>query len=107
MLGNSAWGQVFDTDNVTRVEAVKVASQLKVGMREEDASLLLATNELRNAFGVGAISGWDSCYGLSDGSSLHLSYTAREIAKDGRWEETVFCRKHSYKVTESISSWLH
>jgi hypothetical protein len=67
------------------VEAVKVASQLKVVMREEDASMLLATNKLRNTIGVGAISGWDSCYGLSDGRSLHLSYTAPEIAKDGRW----------------------
>jgi hypothetical protein len=80
-----AFGQVYYTNAVTQAEAVRAASRLKVGMWEERASSQLATNGLINAMGVGAITGWDRCYGLSDGTSLHLSYRARELARDGRW----------------------
>jgi hypothetical protein len=80
-----ALGQVYYTNAVTQAEAVRAASRLKVGMWEERVSSQLATNGLINSSGVGAISGWDRCYGLSDGTSLHLSYRARELARDGRW----------------------
>ena len=80
-----AFGQVYYTNAVTQAEAVRAASRLKVGMWEERASSQLATNGLINSMGVGAISGWDRVYGLSDGTSLHLSYRARELARDGRW----------------------
>jgi len=85
MLAALACGQVYYTNNVTRAEAITVASKLKVGMWEENASKILSTNGLKNAMGVGAVTGWDRCYGLSDGTSLHLDYRAREIARDGRW----------------------
>lgn len=80
-----AVGQVYYTNAVTQAEAIKAVSHLKVGMWEEQASKQLATNGLINAMGAGAISGWDTVYGLSDGTSLHLSYRARELARDGHW----------------------
>jgi hypothetical protein len=80
-----AFGQVYYTNAVTQAEAIRAASRLKVGMWEERVSSQLATNGLINAMGIGAITGWDTCYGLSDGTSLHLSYRARELARDGRW----------------------
>ena len=80
-----ASSQVYSTNNVPRAEAIRVASRLRVGMWEEDASKILSTNGLKNAIGVGAVTGWDRCYDLSDGTSLHLDYRARAIARDGRW----------------------
>jgi hypothetical protein len=84
-LATIALGQtVFYSNNVTRAEAIKAASKLKAGMWEEDASKQLATNELKYAMGVGGAVGWDRCYGLSDGTSLHLSYRPREF-KGAQW----------------------
>jgi hypothetical protein len=80
-----AFGQVYYTNAVTQAEAIRAASRLKIGVWEEQASKQLATNGLINAMGAGAITGWDRIYGLSDGTSLHLSYRARELARDGRW----------------------
>ncbi|HTJ00772.1 MAG TPA: hypothetical protein VL527_17960 [Dongiaceae bacterium] len=79
------YGQVYYTNNVTRAEAIQAASRLRAGMWQEDASKMLSTNGLKNAMAVGAITGWDLCYGLADGTSLHLDYRARELAKNGRW----------------------
>ena len=77
--------QVFVSNNVARAEAIKIASHLRVGMREEDAGKFLALHGLTNAIGVGAKTGWGRFYGLPDGSSLVLDYTAREIGTNGRW----------------------
>jgi len=85
LLAAFACGQVYYTNSVTRADAIKAASKLKVGMWEEDASKVLSTNGLTNAMSIGAVTGWDRCYGLSDGTSLHLDYRARSIARDGRW----------------------
>ena len=85
ILACLAWGQVYYTNSVSQAEAIKAASRLRVGMWEEVASKQLATNGLINAMGVGAMTGWDTCYGLSDGTSLHLSYRARDLSKGGRW----------------------
>jgi hypothetical protein len=85
LLAAFAYGQVYYTNNVSRAQAISTASRLRVGMWEEDASKILSTNGLTNAMGIGAVTGWDRCYGLSDGTSLHLDYRARSIARDGRW----------------------
>jgi hypothetical protein len=71
--------QVFFTNNVGRGTAIIVASRLNVGMKEEDASKLLAQNGLTNGIGLGAMTGWGRFYSLTDGSSLVLDYTAREV----------------------------
>ena len=83
----SVWAQsnVYYSNNVIRAEAVRAASQLRTGMWEEQASTQLATNGLKYAIGVGAITGWNRCYGLSDESSLVLDYSARSIATNGFW----------------------
>ncbi|MBI3851651.1 MAG: hypothetical protein HY298_15445 [Verrucomicrobia bacterium] len=83
MLVGLAWGQVYFSNNVTRAEAVRVASHLKIGMWEEDAAKLLATNGLKHAIGVGAKTGWNRDYGLSDGCSLVLDYRARDLRPNG------------------------
>ena len=79
-----AFGQVYYTNAVTQADAIRAASRLKVGMWEEQASKQLATNGLTDFMRVGGMTGWDTCYGLSDGTSLHLSYQAREL-KGSLW----------------------
>jgi hypothetical protein len=80
-----AFGQVYCTNAVTQTEAIRAASRLEVGMWQEQASRQLATNRLTNTEVVGAVSSWETIYGLSDGTSLHLSYRAREPERGGRW----------------------
>jgi hypothetical protein len=79
LLANVAWGQVYWSNNVTTAQAVKVASQLKVGMWEEEVAKVLATHGLTNATSVGAKTGWSRSYGLSDGYFLTVDYCARDI----------------------------
>jgi len=89
LVGFVAWvcGQtnVYYSNNVTRAEAIRAASRLRLGMWEEHASKQLATNGLKYAMGVGAAVGWNRYYGLSDRSSLVLDYSARSIAPSGFW----------------------
>jgi hypothetical protein len=85
VLAGFVGAQVFLTNSVSRAEAIKVASQLKVDMREEDAGSFLAKHGLTNSMSVGAAGGWGRFYQLTDGSSLMLDYTARELALNGHW----------------------
>ena len=87
LLAALVWGQtnVYWSNNVARADAVRAASQLRMGMWEEHASKQLATNGLKNTVGIGAAVGWNRYYGLSDGSSLVLDYSARYIATTGHW----------------------
>jgi len=78
--------QVFVSNNVARAEAIKVASQLKVGMSEEDARKFLAKHGVTNAIGLGALSGWSCFYNLTDGSSLVLEYRPRAMTTNHWWE---------------------
>jgi hypothetical protein len=64
---------------------VKLVSRLHVGMKEEEAAAFLWTNKLGSTFSIGAITGWDAVYTLSNGCSLHLDYSARSIRPDGHW----------------------
>jgi hypothetical protein len=84
MLANFG-GTEFRTNAVSRVEAIRVVSQLRVGVWEENASQILSTNNLKHPLGIATITGWDRCYGLADGTCLHLGYRARKLAKDGNW----------------------
>ena len=80
-----ALGQVYYTNDVTRTEAIRAASRLKVGMWQEVVEKQLSTNRLRNAIGCGAQVGWNLSYGLSDGSSLVLDYRVRILSTTGLW----------------------
>src|SRR2546423_469158 len=84
MLANF-WGTKDRTNNITTAEAIRVTSGLRPGIWEEDASKILSTNGLKNPMEIGTTTGWDRCYGLADGSCLHLDYRARKVAKDGNW----------------------
>jgi len=79
------WGQMYYSNNVTRAEAVRAASRLRAGMWEEHVSKQLATNGIKYNMAVGAVVGWNRYYGLSDGSSLVLDYSARSIPTNGLW----------------------
>lgn len=65
--------------SLTREEAIKIASQFKVGMLEADASKLLA-KETQSILSTGGLSGWNTKYILSDGSSLCLDYRNSPMA---------------------------
>ena len=86
-LASLAAGQVYFSNNVTRAKAIKIASQLNIGMKEEDAIRLLATNGIKYCESVGSIGGWGRFYGLSDGTSLELDYSPKEIipSTNGWW----------------------
>jgi hypothetical protein len=80
-----ALGRVYYTNDVTRAEAIRAASRLKVGMWQEDVERQLSTNGLRDSIGCGAQVGWNRSYGLSDGSSLDLDYRVRILSTNGWW----------------------
>jgi hypothetical protein len=80
-----ALGQVYYTNDVSRAEAIRAASQLKVGMWQEAVEKQLSTNGLRDSIGCGAQVGWNRSYGLSDGSSLVLDYKVRILSTNGWW----------------------
>src|SRR5258708_26581629 len=54
-------------------------------MKEEEAAAFLWTNKLGSTLSIGAITGWDTVYTLSNGCSLHLDYSARSILTNGHW----------------------
>ena len=61
-FGGYSFGQVFTTKNgvvvvtnsQTQAQVIRVASGLRIGMREEDASWVLATNQLYSTVRNGA-----------------------------------------------------
>ena len=85
LLAASLWGQVYYSNNVTRVEAIRAASRLRAGMWQEDVEKQLSTNGLSGGIGTGAQAGWNWCYGLSDGSCLVLDYRMRALSTKGLW----------------------
>ena len=85
-LAGAVSAQVFVSNVVTRAEAIKVASQLRVGMSEEDASKFVAKHGLTNAVGLGAMTSWGRFYSLTDGTSLVLDYRARPMTTNHWWE---------------------
>ncbi len=86
VLAGLVSAQVFVSNNVTRAEAIKVASHLRVGMSEEDAGKFVANHGLTNAVGLGALTGWSLFYSLTDGSSLVLEYRPRAMTTNHWWE---------------------
>ncbi len=76
-LGLLALGQIFGTNQVTRKEAVKIASQLRVGMDELDAMRFLETNGLSVGCTVGGALHGTRFYILSDNSELQLEIDIR------------------------------
>jgi hypothetical protein len=94
-LGGLIGAQVLVSNAVPRTEAIRIASHLKVGMKEKDASELLARSGLTNAISVGAMPGWARSYQLADGTSLLLDYRHQDYDTNYWWE--------GYGILESAS----
>lgn len=86
LLASYAFAQtLWLASKVDRVQAVKVASQLKVGMREEDAEKTLTQAGITNAIKMGCSHGWTSSHFLSDGCCLSLDIAPKLARPDGAW----------------------
>src|SRR5690242_8059436 len=92
-IGADAHAQIITTNHgvyevqntLSQAEVVKLVSRLHVGMKEEGAAAILWTNKLGSTLSIGAITGWDAVYTLSNGCSLHLDYSARSVQTNGFW----------------------
>src|SRR2546429_8017211 len=69
-----ATGQRSFTNKVERAVAIKVASRLAIGMREEAAASILERNDLRHPIRVGDSFGWTRFYTLADGTALGVEF---------------------------------
>src|SRR2546423_3244416 len=92
-VGANAHAQIITTNHgvyavhnaLSQAEVVKLVSRLHVGMKEEEAAAFLWTNKLGSTVSIGAVTGWDAVYTLSNGCSLHFDYSARSIRTNGHW----------------------
>ena len=87
ILTGQAFAQRFPTNNVGRAEAVKAASRLHVGMKEEAAAKLLASSGLKSGGSVGCSVSWTRFYLLADGCTLDLRIAPKQVRADGRWAD--------------------
>lgn len=78
--------QRFPTNSINAGQAIRLASRLKVGMREQDvAKVLDEQNGLRSGGDIGDSIGWTRFYLLGDGCFLDLQMDPKEVRNDGRW----------------------
>jgi hypothetical protein len=87
MLGLGAFAQQSQTNRVDRAHAIRAASQLTLGMREEIAEGILATNGLSGPLKVGCSHGWTCFYTLADHSSLGIEIRPKRARADGAWAD--------------------
>jgi hypothetical protein len=87
VLGLSLFAQQSYTNHVSQTQAIKAASQLTVGMREEVAGRILATNGLSAPLRVGCSHGWTCFYALADDSSLGIEIRPKQARADGAWAD--------------------
>jgi hypothetical protein len=96
MLAGDLGAQIIlYSSNVPPAAAIRAASALEAGMRQEDVEEALAGSGLTNCFGVGSGGGWSLSYGLADSSSLVLRYSARALVvpwgRKGSLEAAIIC----------------
>src|SRR3954469_3011713 len=101
--GGFVFSQSFFTNPVGQVDAISLASRLRVGMREEDASRFLETNKLHLTLRAGAAVGWDSVYVLTNGCSLHLDTPHVRLPRTVIGEATACYEEHLYRATALTS----
>jgi hypothetical protein len=73
------------TATAGQAEATSAASELSLGMREEDAEKILAMNGLTAAFKAGCSHGWTCVYILSNHCALALDIAPTQARADGSW----------------------
>jgi hypothetical protein len=66
------YAQILHTNEVDQAQVIKLASQLRWGITEKEATDFLKVNGLRHYLGVGSEIGWTDVYILSNGRSLDL-----------------------------------
>jgi hypothetical protein len=66
-------------------QAIAVASNLSLGMRENEAIRLLESTGLKAPMRVGCSHGWTCFYDLVDGSRLGLAMAPTRARADGAW----------------------
>ncbi len=75
------------TNQITQGEVLRVASSLRVGMREEDAAALLERAGLKTVATAGDSFGWYHCFSVSNGFSLVLDIKPKHFRRDGAWAD--------------------
>lgn len=76
--------QVYCPTNLLSVaQTIKIAGQLKKGMREEDVNQFMATNHLCSGIGIGDNFAWSAVFYLTDNCSLYLRYKGVDWGSDG------------------------
>ena len=103
ILAAFASAQVRLTNRVTKTGAIKAASQLEVGMWEEETGKSLASHGLTNFIIVGLGAQCYREYTLVDGNTLILAYAAQVVTKDGRWAGHGLLQKATITSTNNFS----
>src|SRR6266852_3926437 len=65
------------TNNVDQARAIKIASRLTVGMREEAVEKILDHSDLKYPIRAGDSFGWTRFYTLADGTALGLEFDSK------------------------------
>lgn len=85
VLAACAGPQTTTPHKVGQAEAIQIASQLAVGMTEDDATKFLERNGLRSGGRIGSSQGWYSFFPLANGVSLGLNIRPKEPKPDAGW----------------------
>jgi len=75
------------TNQISQPQAIALASHLKVGMREEDAVVLLKRGGLGDSGSVGDSFGWYHGFPLTNGCILVLDIKPKRFRQDGAWAD--------------------
>jgi len=86
-LVSFAEAQTMTTNQVTEAEAIKLASHLRAGMREEAATTFLERRGLKTDMSFGDSFGWYHCFSLSNKCSLILDIKPKRFRPDGAWAD--------------------
>jgi hypothetical protein len=79
----SCLAQIYSTNTIGHVQAIKIAAQLKKGMTEEQVNQFMATNKLFSGISVGDNFAWGQFFDLTDNCSLHLDFDGNNWGQDG------------------------
>ena len=91
------------TNQITQAEAVKLASKLTFGMREEDASTYLVHHGFKDDVSVGDSFGWTHSFRLSRECSLWLDIKPKKFRPDGTWADGLLQAAHIHNGTNIVS----
>ncbi len=82
------------TNQFTQAQAVKIASKLTFGMREDDATKYLVHHGFKDGLSAGDSFGWSHFFPLSRGCSLGLDIKPKRFRPDGAWRDGLLQAAH-------------